>query len=70
MWSSTRASAVAALDRGDVLVGLVSEDRLEAVPVDVGERELRAGVGALAPGDHARALGPAGEIQSVGARWP
>ncbi len=44
---------MAALDRGDVLVWLVSEDRLEAVAVVVCERELRAGVRALAPDDYA-----------------
>ena len=39
-----RALAVATLEDGDVGVGLVGEDRLEAVPVVVGERQLRAGV--------------------------
>ena len=46
-----RVLAVAALDDGDVLVGLVGEDRLEAVAVVVGERQLRAGVRALAAHD-------------------
>ena len=46
-----RVLAVATLDVGDVLVGLVGQDRLEAVAVMVGERELRAGVRALAPDD-------------------
>src|ERR1019366_9447855 len=35
--------AVAALEHGDVLVGLVGEVRLEAVAVVVGKRQLRAG---------------------------
>jgi len=39
------ASAVAALDGRDLLVGLVGEDRLEAVPVDVGEAQLGARMG-------------------------
>ena len=38
------ALAVAAFDNSDVLVGLVGQDRLEAVSVMVGERQLRAGV--------------------------
>jgi len=42
------ALAVATLDQRNVLVGLVGEDRLEAVPVGVGERQLRARVRALA----------------------
>ena len=42
------ASAVIALDRCDLSAGLVGEDRLEAVPVEVGERQLCAGVRALA----------------------
>jgi hypothetical protein len=37
--------AVAALEHRDVLVAPVSEDRLEAVAVVVGEGELRAGCG-------------------------
>ena len=52
------ALAVTALEDGDVLVGLVGEDRLEAVAVVVGERQLRAGVRALAPDDQPRTLGP------------
>jgi len=40
-----RAGAVAALDDGELGVGLVGEDRLEAVTVVVGERQLR-GAGA------------------------
>src|SRR4051794_40539611 len=50
--------AVARLDDRDVLVGLVGEDRLEAVAVVVSEAQLRAGVRALTPNDHARAFGP------------
>jgi hypothetical protein len=42
---------VLALDVGD-LTGLVGEDRLEAMPVMVGEGELRAGMRSLAPDDH------------------
>jgi hypothetical protein len=36
---------------GDVGVGLVGDEDLETVPVGVGEGELGAGVGFLAPGD-------------------
>ena len=46
-----RAGAVATLELGG-LAGLVGQDRLEAVPVVVGEGELRAGVRALAAHDH------------------
>ena len=53
------AAAVVALEFGD-RAGLVGEDRLEAVSVVVGEGQLRAGVRALAPDDHPRALRPAG----------
>ncbi|MQA92023.1 MAG: hypothetical protein GEU90_17665 [Gemmatimonas sp.] len=40
---------MAALDRGDVALWLVGEDRLEAMAVVVGEGELGAGMGTLAP---------------------
>jgi len=66
MWSfDARASAVIALDHGD-LAGLVGEDRLEAVTVVIGERELRARVRALAAHEHARPLWPAGQVEAVG----
>jgi hypothetical protein len=60
------ALAMPALDLGDVLVGLVGEDRLEAVAVVVGERQLRAGVGALTANDQPGTFGPAGELDAVG----
>jgi hypothetical protein len=60
------APAVAALDVRDVLVGLVGEDRLEAVAVVVGEAQLRTGVRALPAHDHARALGPGAQLDAVG----
>ena len=43
--------AVQGLKRGDVGVGLVGDEALEAVAVEVGEGELCAGVWALAPTD-------------------
>jgi hypothetical protein len=43
------ALAVAAPQHGDVRIRLVGKDRLEAVAVVVGERQLRAGVRTLAP---------------------
>jgi hypothetical protein len=60
---------------GDVAVGPVGEDRLEAVAVVVGEGQLRARVRALAPDDHPRTFGPAREIKVLGdlgdvAVWP
>ena len=75
MWSSTCVRGqVATLDERRVAgVGLIGEDRLEAVPVVVGEGQLRAGVRALAPHDHARPRRPTGKVELVGhtsATWP
>ena len=61
-----RVLAVTALDDGDVLVGLVGQDRLEAIAIMVGERQLRAGVRALAPDDQPAALTPGGQIDAIG----
>ena len=47
-------------------VGLVGEDRLEAVSVVVGERQLRAGVWTLTPDDQPRPVRPGAEIDAVG----
>src|ERR1019366_9770060 len=60
------ALAVTTLEHGDVLVGLVGEDRLEAVAVVVGERQLRAGMRALTPNDQPGTFGPACELEAVG----
>jgi len=60
-----RAAAVITLKAGDI-AGLVCEDRLEAMPVVVGERELRAGVRALASEDHPRARRPAAQVEVLG----
>jgi hypothetical protein len=60
------AGAVAALDRGDVSVGLVGEDRLEAMPVVVGEAQLGTGVRTLAAHDHPRIRRPAGQVEGIG----
>src|SRR5207248_8327971 len=59
------ALAVATLEHGDVLVGLVGEDRLEAVAVVVGEAQLRAGVWPLAADDQPRALRPGRQIDRL-----
>ena len=59
------AAAVIALELSDG-AGLVGEDRLEAMPVVIGERQLRAGMRALASDDHPRAVGPAGQVQVLG----
>ena len=59
------AAAMITLQCGD-RAGVVGEDRLEAMPVVVGERELRAGVGALAPDDHPGPGRPGVEVQSRG----
>ncbi len=53
------AGVVATLDLGDVGVGLVGEDRFEAMPIDVGERQLGAGKPSyLAAGTGLRAAQP------------
>lgn len=44
----------------------VGEDRSEAVPVVVGEEQLRAGVRALTADDHARPRRPACEVKVDG----
>jgi hypothetical protein len=51
---------MAQLQLRDVLVVLVGDEALEAVPVHVGERQLRARVRPLTPADRAGALGPVG----------
>jgi hypothetical protein len=53
------AGTVATLENRDVGVGLVGEDRLEAIAVVVCEGELGAGMRAFAAHDHPRALRPA-----------
>jgi hypothetical protein len=42
---------VAQLQHGEVVTGLVGDEDLEAVPVGIGERQLRAGVGIFAAAD-------------------
>jgi hypothetical protein len=61
-----RVLAVATLEHGDVVVGLDGEDRLEAVPVVVGDAQLRAGVRTLTPHDHAGSFRPCGWDDHVG----
>ena len=58
--------AVAGFQRRDVGAVLVGDEALEAMAVEVGEGELRAGVWALAPADQPRALRPAFEVDVVG----
>jgi hypothetical protein len=60
------SSALQRFEVGDVRIGLVGDEDLEAVPVDVGEGELGAGVGFLASGDGPSPVGPAGQIDHVG----
>lgn len=55
-----------ALEHLNVRVGLVSQDGLKAMAVVVGEGQLRAGMRALAPDDHARAGRPRDEVDEVG----
>ena len=44
----------------------VGDEHLEAVPVDVGEGELRAGMWVFATHDHPGAVGPARQVDQVG----
>ncbi len=60
------AGAVTTLKDRYLAAGLVGEDRLEAVPVDIGEGQLRPGVRALAAHDHPRTLRPAGQVELLG----
>ena len=46
------AATVERFEVGDVGIGEVGDEHLEAVPVDVGEGELGAGMGIFAAGDH------------------
>jgi hypothetical protein len=55
--------AVPALDHADIGVGLVGQDRLEVVPVHVGERQLRAGVRPFTADDHPATHRPCAEIE-------
>jgi hypothetical protein len=61
-----RAGAVAPFERGDVGRWLIGEDDLEAMALVVGERELGAGVGALAADDQPAPGRPGREIHPVG----
>lgn len=54
------------LQDGDVVLLLVSDKALEAVAVQVGEGQLRAGVRALAPADKTRPGRPAFGVDPVG----
>src|SRR5919201_3179775 len=58
------ALTVAQLQPSEVAVGLVGDEHLEAVPVGVGERQLRAWVGPLAAADRPGALGPASQVEA------
>ena len=60
------AGAVVALDGGDVSLGLVGEDRLEGVPVEVGERQLDAMMRAVAAHQHPGFGWPAGQVEVLG----
>ena len=58
--------AVAPLEQRELFAGLVGDEALEAVPVEVGEAKLRAGVGTLLPDDQACPFRPRGEINAAG----
>ena len=58
--------AVSRLQHGDVRAVLVGDEALEAMPVEVGEGELRAGMRTLAPADQPGSLRPAVEVDLAG----
>jgi hypothetical protein len=60
------AGAVVALEDGDVAAGMVGQDRLEAVPVVVAERQLRAGMRALTPDQEPGSGGPGRQVEPLG----
>ena len=60
------AAAVAQLELGDVVPVLVGEKARVPVAVLVEDRELRAGVRALAAADQPRPLGPGRQVEAVG----
>jgi len=71
------AAAMAQLQGGQVGVGLVGDEHLEAVPVGVAERQLGARVRILAAADRPGARRPAGKVQgghsatsASGRGWP
>jgi len=59
-------AAVERFDIGDVVIDTVGDEYLEAVPVNIGEGQLGAGVRVFASSDHPHPAGPAGEIDEVG----
>ena len=56
----------AGFQSGDVVAALIGEKRLVAVPVDIGEAQLGAGVRALAADDQPSVLGPRAELDLFG----
>ena len=60
-------AAVAQLQGSDVLISLVADEGGVAVAgLAVEDRELGAGMGALASEDEPRALGPVGNVEAIG----
>jgi hypothetical protein len=60
------ALTVAQLQPGQVGLGLVGEEHLEAVAVVVGEAQLGAGMGVLASADRPRARWPVAQVDPAG----
>jgi hypothetical protein len=59
-------AAVALLEVGELARWGVGEEGGEPVPVDIGEGQLGAGVGAFAADDDSGTGGPGGEVEQVG----
>ncbi len=60
------SAAVEGFEVGDVIVVEVGDHQLEAVAVDVGEGELRAGMWVFAAGDHPGRGRPSGQVDQSG----
>src|SRR5690606_10856353 len=59
-------AAVAEFQVGELAAAGVGDEAGEAVAVEVGEAQLRAGMGPFFAGDDAHAFGPAGQVQQAG----
>ena len=63
--SQRPAAAIEGFEEGHVVFGVVGDEELVAMAVDVAEGELGAWMGLFAPHEHAGALGPAAQIHQV-----
>src|SRR4051812_19706819 len=64
--SNDRVVAVTSFQSSQVRAGLVGDEALKAVPVEVAKRQLGAGMGTLAAADQSRARRPRVEADVAG----